>query len=300
MIATLLKFLHIAAIAVWAAGLICLPFLNRQRNEVGAQTDLHRLHSMVRFFYIAIVSPAAFIAIGTGTALIYVQETFTVWFTLKLVLVGAFVAIHLRIGHIVLRLFDSATRWPLWRHSVITVASIGVSTGIILVVLTKPAIDAQSLHTGLFAPGRLGTMFGREPPRAEQRRIVEDFSLAHVDHQSHAMAEYELAAVPAGEPSENGSEDGQGEAVRQDVLGRGEPQTEVRARDREHRHRCDGVRPTAHSYANAFDCEELGGPEQRGEEPEPEGESRAPDASTEEERIAKEPVKDVDAQRRED
>src|SRR5690606_2575132 len=98
MMATLLKFLHIAAISVWAAGLICFPFLNRQLAEVHTRTQRNRLHSMARFFYVIILSPAAFIAIGTGIALIFQQRTFTLWFSIKLLLVGLLAILHLLTG----------------------------------------------------------------------------------------------------------------------------------------------------------------------------------------------------------
>jgi uncharacterized membrane protein len=65
----LLKFVHIATISVWAAGLVCLPFLFAQRKDVGHEDALHRLHAMVRFLYVVILSPTAFVAIGSGTAL---------------------------------------------------------------------------------------------------------------------------------------------------------------------------------------------------------------------------------------
>ena len=79
-----LKLLHLAAIAVWSAGLICLPALYVQRAHVADKDSKHRLQAMVRFLYVAILSPAAFVAVGSGTALIFVRQSFEPWFTLKL------------------------------------------------------------------------------------------------------------------------------------------------------------------------------------------------------------------------
>ena len=49
---------------------------------------------MTRFVYVEMTSPAAFIAIGSGTALIFLQATFQEWFSLKMVLVGTLVMLH--------------------------------------------------------------------------------------------------------------------------------------------------------------------------------------------------------------
>jgi protoporphyrinogen IX oxidase len=68
---TFLKFIHLAAIAIWSGGLIALPFLFRQRAGIAPGLELDRLHRMVRFVYVEMTSPAAFIAIGSGTVLIF-------------------------------------------------------------------------------------------------------------------------------------------------------------------------------------------------------------------------------------
>ena len=56
-------------------------------------------------------SPAAFVAIGSGTGLIFVQATFQEWFSLKMVLVGAMVMLHVVAGLVLVHLF--AARRPL-------------------------------------------------------------------------------------------------------------------------------------------------------------------------------------------
>lgn len=296
MIAALLKFVHIAAIAVWAAGLICLPLLNRQRNEVGEATDLNRLHSMVRFFYVVIVSPAAFIAIGTGTALIFEQETFTLWFSLKLLLVGAFVAIHMRIGHVILRLFEQSVRWPNWRHAAMTATSIAIATAIVTTVLMKPSLDWRTIDSELFEPGQLRVEFDRIVHRATGRGTPSD-SFARIDHQADAVIEHQFAAVPTSEAREDRGQHGQSEAVRQNLLGHREPQTPVRTGDREQRHRCDRMRPTTDAAADTLHCQQLRSADERGQHAEPKGEARAPHAGAQEEGVAEKPVEHVDAQR---
>ncbi|WP_246472833.1 CopD family protein [Pelagibacterium limicola] len=153
-----LKFIHVATIAIWAAGLICLPFVYRQRSEVGVDHDLHRLHAMTRFFYVVILSPAAFVAIGSGTVLIFDQQTFVPWFTVKLFFVGVLVLVHVLTGLVILKLFEEAGHYPNWRYVAVTSFTAAVVTAILVVVSGKPEIDIRDFQTDFFQPGYLGEM----------------------------------------------------------------------------------------------------------------------------------------------
>jgi uncharacterized membrane protein len=102
-VTTFLKFVHIAAIAIWSGGLVVLPFLFWQRRSLGAGSDVDRLHRMTRFVYVEMTSPAAFVAIGSGTALIFLQATYEEWFTLKMAFVGAMVMLHVLAGLVLVR-----------------------------------------------------------------------------------------------------------------------------------------------------------------------------------------------------
>lgn len=294
----LLKFVHIAAIALWAAGLICFPFLTRQRNNIGRETDLHQLHSMARYFYVVILSPAAFIAIASGMVLMFQQQTFTAWFSLKLLLVGLLAGLHLVTGVMVIQVFEKSGHMPAWRYAALTTTTIVIVTGILAVVLVKPQFEWRVVDSDLFAPGALGEVFGAGSAReARSAPLTMRDSLSRVDHESDPMMEYQLAAMPAGEAGENGCEHGQPQPMRQHFLGSGQPQPPVGAGDRQQRHRDDGVRPAPDPTANAFHREQLGRAGQRCEHTEPEGEPRAPHTGAQEERIAEKPIEDVDAQR---
>jgi putative membrane protein len=154
-----LKFLHVTAIALWSAGLLALPFLYRQRRALEGE-PLHRIHAFTRRFYVLMVSPAAFIAIGTGTALIFYRETFTVWFSLKLLLVGVMVVIHITSGMKILNLFEPEGRYSAWRATFVTTLSVTIVSAILSVVLAKPQFGPGDPFGDLFAPGRLGEIAG--------------------------------------------------------------------------------------------------------------------------------------------
>lgn len=153
----LTKFAHLTAISIWAAGLIALPFVLGQRRGLEGE-DLYRLQRLVRFLYVALVSPAAFLAIGSGIALIFLRATFVEWFTLKLAFVGVLAVLHVTIGLLVLRVFERDGRLGTGGRTTLTGAVLGAVGAILWLVLAKPDLDAGSIAAGLFAPGALGAL----------------------------------------------------------------------------------------------------------------------------------------------
>ena len=153
---TFLKFVHLAAIAVWSGGLLALPFLFWQRRALPVGRDLDRLHRITRLVYVELTSPAAFIAIASGTALIFLQATFAEWFTIKMVLVGLMAMLHVVAGLVLHQLFSPTGRFG--RFSFVTLASTYavLIIAIVWVVLAKPHIDSNQFAKHLFEPGGLG------------------------------------------------------------------------------------------------------------------------------------------------
>jgi uncharacterized membrane protein len=156
--AIFLKFVHLAAIGVWSGGLIALPFLFRQRRELEAGPDLDRLHRLARFVYVDMTSPAAFVAIGSGTALIFLQATFQEWFSMKMLLVGAMVMLHVVAGLVLLHVFLPKGRFGRSSYAGLTSAYLVVITTILWIVLAKPHIDSTQFAAKLFEPGGLARM----------------------------------------------------------------------------------------------------------------------------------------------
>lgn len=156
----LLKFVHLAAIAIWSAGLIVLPFMFRQRCTLDVGWELDRLHRMTRFVYVGMASPAACVAIGSGTALIFLQATFQEWFSTKMVLVAAMVMLHVVAGLVLGHLFLAGGRFSRVSGVTLSSAYITLITAIIWIVLAKPHLDSNQFATDLFRPGALGQFFG--------------------------------------------------------------------------------------------------------------------------------------------
>ncbi len=150
----LTKLLHLTAISIWAAGLVVVPFLLWQRRDLSGQ-PLHRLHRLTRTLYVVIVSPAAFMAIASGTALIFLQATYVEWFSLKLVAVGVLAAVHVQAGLLILRVFDPGGQISRGGTVSLTATTLATVATVLVLVLWKPPVDAQALAPGLFHPGRL-------------------------------------------------------------------------------------------------------------------------------------------------
>lgn len=155
MTAILVKSLHIIAIAGWSAGLICLPFLYLQRRQLSGEA-LHRLQNFTRFFYVSLVSPAAFIAVGSGIALIFIEAVFEAWFSVKLALVAIMVIIHVTSGALILRLFEPDGAYPFGRFILVSTLTVIVISAILIVVLGKPQWTTPGAIEAFFAPGGLG------------------------------------------------------------------------------------------------------------------------------------------------
>ena len=152
---TLLKFIHLGAIAIWSGGLIVLPFLFWQRRTLTTGTELDRLHRITRLVYVELTSPAAFVAIASGTALIFLQATFVEWFSLKMVFVGIMAMLHVVAGLVLHQLFLPEGRFSRLSAIALSTAYLVVIIAIIWIVLAKPHLDSNLFAPHLFEPGGL-------------------------------------------------------------------------------------------------------------------------------------------------
>lgn len=157
---TALKFIHLAAIAVWSGGLLALPFLFWQRRALAAAgPELESLHRITRLVYVELTSPAAFVAIASGTALIFLQATFEEWFTIKMVLVGLMAMLHVVAGLVMHQLFSPTGRFGRISFVTLTVAYAVLITAVVWVVLAKPHLDSNQFAVKLFEPGGLSRLW---------------------------------------------------------------------------------------------------------------------------------------------
>src|SRR5260370_26733400 len=101
----------------------------------------------------------AVIAIGSGTALIFLQATFQEWFSLKMVLAGGMVMLHVVAGLVLAHLFLHGGRFGLFPHLALTSAYFVLMSAIIWTGLAKPHISSSQFAPKLFEPGKLPQLF---------------------------------------------------------------------------------------------------------------------------------------------
>lgn len=95
------KLIHIAAIAVWAAGLLYLPGLFAAHpRSAGSDTAFRRLRHQTRLIYVALMSPAAVLAVISGTVLVFLAASLGGWIVLKLIAVSGMVVLHVYMGRL--------------------------------------------------------------------------------------------------------------------------------------------------------------------------------------------------------
>ncbi len=148
----LLKFIHLSTISLWAGGLLCLPTLialNRPEEDVP-------LHKTVRFLYVVLVSPAALVAIASGTALIFMQGAYDEWFSAKMAAVGLMVILHVFTGLRLVASFSRGLMFSIIPATMLTISLLSVIAAILWIVLAKPDYDLSGFYETVFQPGYLG------------------------------------------------------------------------------------------------------------------------------------------------
>ena len=148
----LLKALHIGALVFWCAGLVGLPMMLAHHDPAMSQTDYARARRYTHFAYTMVITPAALLAVVSGTWLIFLREVYEPWLFAKLAIVVLLVTGHAWIGRVLTLIGESggrrdppATRWML--SALITPMLL-----ILLLVLGKPAIEAEQLPDWLQRP----------------------------------------------------------------------------------------------------------------------------------------------------
>lgn len=148
-----LKAAHIVALCVWCAGLIFLPGLFAGRARRPDTPTLKRLWRFTWVGYRVVLSPAAVLAIATGTGLIFAYRVFVPWLFLKLLVVGCMVALHMYYGLVLAALAEPERCYPRWRSVALAVTANILILGVLLLVLGKPEIGISLFPDWLLRPG---------------------------------------------------------------------------------------------------------------------------------------------------
>ena len=147
-----LKFLHIAGLAIWCGGLLLLPVLLARADNPIRAGEAARMRMFAHYAYNFGVSPAAVIATAAGGGLLFARWVFEPWMIAKLALIGALVVVHTYVGHCVTRLGESGYVRPLIPPAAMITAGLAVMSGILLLVLAKPALGPELAPEWLRTP----------------------------------------------------------------------------------------------------------------------------------------------------
>lgn len=142
-----LKALHIAALAIWVAGLLALPVL-MQRHGRGAamrtQAGFAAFRWLSHYSYTRVVSPAAVVAVAAGTALILADAVLAPWMLAKLLAVAGMVLIHAWLGHVIVLIGEGRGAWRMPPIALLLLPVLVALVALVLwLVLAKP--DLQGL-----------------------------------------------------------------------------------------------------------------------------------------------------------
>jgi protoporphyrinogen IX oxidase len=134
-----LKLLHISAVIVWCGALLYLPGLivATLSREAGAASPATRAQ-LLRPVYTHVATPAALLAIASGTAIFVWHDLLAVWLMAKLALVGLLVLGHGACGLLVLRAEAGASRGTRLAAWLIVSSSLLWLLAIAWLVLQKP------------------------------------------------------------------------------------------------------------------------------------------------------------------
>ncbi len=164
-----LKFLHIAALAVWCAGLVALPVVMQIYGRPAAmqsQTRYAEFRLLVHRGYTRIVTPAAIVAIAAGGVLIIVLHRVDPWMLAKLAAVSGMVLVHAWLGHLVAQSGDRAAElgegWRMPPPTIALVLGVPLMGAVLWLVLAKPDLSGLVEHL----PEMLREPQGRSLPDA--------------------------------------------------------------------------------------------------------------------------------------
>lgn len=149
------KTLHIKGLLVWCAGLLYVPGLLVTHARLAEGEDFVRIRRASRFAHNVVVSPAAVVTVGAGTALLFLSPgVLKGWMFFKLAFVGVLVMAHVYYGHVLGTLADRREPPPRRRLWAVWAAVLAEMMAILVLVLAKPFIEA-ALPSWMLEPGGL-------------------------------------------------------------------------------------------------------------------------------------------------
>ncbi|GGJ83681.1 CopD family protein [Pseudomonas matsuisoli] len=134
----LIKLLHISALICWCGTLLYLPALvaagTRRSDDLFYRDHAH----LTRMVFTLIATPAALVAIISGTALFFIYGLFELWLIFKLAAVTGLVLCHALFGVLILHIERTPEKSIAARCTAIGLFVVGLIGLTLWLVLAKP------------------------------------------------------------------------------------------------------------------------------------------------------------------
>lgn len=136
-----LMSLHIAALTIWSASLLYLPVMFSVDHDASTSAS-KRLRIMSRFAFVAVASPAAVVAIISGSGLVYLTQATGSWLAAKLLVVSLMGAFHVYCGRMLTVLGHEGSHKRERGASApwLVVVPLALVAAVLWLVLAKPAL----------------------------------------------------------------------------------------------------------------------------------------------------------------
>ncbi len=133
-----LKLLHISTLILWCGALLYLPGAIAA-STTRATDPLPRPHGhMARGMFTTVATPAALLAIASGTAIFVFYGPFAVWLVAKLAVVSLLVLCHAACGMLIMKVERDRHASVRGRCAALGALSVLLVLGIAWLVLRKP------------------------------------------------------------------------------------------------------------------------------------------------------------------
>lgn len=156
---------HIATLGVWSAALLIMAGLYARPPQADDRAEVHRFALMCRYTFMMLGSPAAVVAILTGSALVALRGVDGSWLLGKLAAVAMLAMFHVYCGHLLHTQEKAALpQPPPWKRPFLFLVPLLLISTIFVLVLAKPDVVLE--HQISPKPSGYGHQQG-----AQQRQI---------------------------------------------------------------------------------------------------------------------------------
>ncbi len=130
--------LHVVFLLLWGGTLVYFPMMVVEEARTADAREARRLMLMQRWIYAKVMTPAALLAVATGTALVIDRGFAGGWFPVKLVLVMFMAFFHMYCGTLLVAASRHGATGPLLFYRALPLLPAALIAAVFLLVTGKP------------------------------------------------------------------------------------------------------------------------------------------------------------------